>query len=77
LIRPETCCALEGTEAILFGASGAADDDCVPEAERTRDRLLVIRRKLDFFLKLRPSERLLRSATDPPCAPISWTGATS
>ena len=58
LLRPETWAEIEAADAILFGATGGAEYQGIPDEERFPDRLLLIRQKLDLFNNLRPVKTL-------------------
>ena len=46
--------AMQGADAILFGATGGPEFDAIPTAARRMGNLLTIRRDFDLFANLRP-----------------------
>ena len=54
IVPDETMAALEGADAILFGATGGPDYDALPAEARRAGNLLRIRRHLDLYANLRP-----------------------
>ncbi|GJD53348.1 3-isopropylmalate dehydrogenase [Methylobacterium crusticola] len=54
VIPPETRAAIDGADAILFGATGGPETAEVPAEARREGSLLKLRRSLDLYANLRP-----------------------
>jgi 3-isopropylmalate dehydrogenase len=54
VIPPETRAAIDGADAILFGATGGPETTEVPREARKEGSLLKLRRSLDLYANLRP-----------------------
>jgi len=65
LLPPATEAAIDGADAILFGAIDSLDRGAIPQEERARGSLHALRRRLGLFAGLRP----LR--TEPALAEVS------
>lgn len=54
VLPPETRAAIDGADAVLFGATGGAETGEVPVAARKAGSLLKLRRSLDLYANIRP-----------------------
>jgi 3-isopropylmalate dehydrogenase len=54
VLPPETAAAMDGADAILWGATGGLETEEVPPEARKAGSLLSLRRKYDLYANLRP-----------------------